>query len=146
MLRVVPRVDRGECVDVGVVLHCQNADHLGAQMHQDAVRPAALAPDLDVESVRQALDAVLAVCSGDPKAGPSGAGSRRERFGRLTAPRSTVVQAGPTHPGVTADPAAQLERLLDRLVRRAQDLGPDGSLDLVVSRTVLSTRQPGGAD
>ena len=117
VLRVVPRMDRGEYVNVGVVLYCQNADYLGVQVQVDPARLSALAPDLDVESVLHALDAVRAVCSGDPKAGRSGTGSRRERFGWLTAPRSTVVQAGPVHGGTTADPAADLERLLGALVR-----------------------------
>jgi len=117
VLRVVPRMDRGEYVNVGVVLYCQNADYLGVQLQVDDARLAALAPDLDTESVLQALDAVQAVCAGDPRAGRSGTGSRRERFGWLTAPRSTVVQAGPVHSGVTTDPAAQLDRLVDRLVR-----------------------------
>jgi hypothetical protein len=112
----VPRVDRGECVNVGVVLYCQNADFLAAATHVDAERLRALDPGVDVEAVRQVLDAARAVCAGDASAGRSGAGSRRDRFGWLTAPRSTVVQAGPVHSGVTDDPAAQLDRLLARLV------------------------------
>ena len=117
LLRAVPRVDRGECLNVGVVLYCQGADYLKVLVHLDADRLRALDPTVDVDLVLAALGAVAAVCAGDSAAGPAAAGSRRERFGWLTAPRSTVVQAGPVHSGVTHDPDAQLHRLLDRLVR-----------------------------
>jgi Protein of unknown function (DUF3037) len=117
VLRAVPRVDRGECVNVGVVLYCQGADFLGAAVELDAGRLLTLDPHVDVEGVRAALDALGAVCRGEAATGPAAAGSRRERFGWLTAPRSTVVQAGPVHGGMTTDPPAELERLLDRLVR-----------------------------
>ena len=116
LLRVMPRVDRGECVNVGVVLYCQGGDFLGVAVHLDVARLQALDPQLDVEAVRAALDGVREVCGGDPDAGPAGQGSPRARFGWLTAPRSTVVQPGPVHAGLTADPAADLARLLDRLV------------------------------
>jgi hypothetical protein len=117
LLRAVPRVDRGECLNVGVVLYCQGADYLKVLLHLDEARLCALDPGVDVDLVRAALEAVVAVCAGDAAAGPAAGGSRRERFGWLTAPRSTVVQAGPVHSGVTHDPDAQLHRLLDRLVR-----------------------------
>ncbi len=117
LLRAVPRVDRGECVNVGVVLYCQAADYLGVLLHVDEGRLRALDPAVDVDAVRAALAGVRAVCAGDPAAGPAAAGSLRERFGWLTAPRSTVVQAGPVHSGVTLDPDAHLHRLVARLVR-----------------------------
>jgi hypothetical protein len=82
----------------------------------DEARLRVLDPRVDVDAVRSALAGVEAVCAGDPSAGPAAQGSRRERFGWLTAPRSTVVQAGPVHGGVTLDPDAHLHRLLDRLV------------------------------
>jgi Protein of unknown function (DUF3037) len=116
VLRAVPRVDRGECVNVGVVLYCQAADYLRVLVHVDEARLRSLDPSVDVDAVRSALAGVEAVCAGDAAAGPAAAGSRRERFGWLTAPRSTVVQAGPVHSGVTHDPDGQLHRLLDRLV------------------------------
>ena len=116
LLRAVPRVDRGECLNVGVVLYCQGADYLKVLLHLDEARLRALDPGVDVELVRAALGAVAAVCAGDEAAGPAAGGSRRERFGWLTAPRSTVVQPGPVHSGVTHDPEAQLQRLLARLV------------------------------
>jgi hypothetical protein len=117
LLRAVPRVDRGECLNVGVVLYCQGADYLKVLLHVEESRLRALDPAVDVDLVRAALAAVAAVCAGDLAAGPAAGGSRRERFGWLTAPRSTVVQAGPVHSGVTHDPEAQLQRLLDRLVK-----------------------------
>jgi hypothetical protein len=117
VLRAVPRVDRGECLNVGVVLYCQGADYLRVLVHLDDARLRSLDPSVDLDAVRSALAGVEAVCAGDAVAGPAAAGSRRERFGWLTAPRSTVVQAGPVHSGVTLDPDGQLHRLLDRLVR-----------------------------
>jgi hypothetical protein len=116
-LRAVPRVDRGESINVGVVLYSQAADYLGAAVHLDEDRLRLLDPAVDVESVRSALDGVCAVCAGSPDAGRAATGSRRARFGWLTAPRSTVVQPGPVHGGLTDDPAAELDRLLTRLVR-----------------------------
>lgn len=117
LLRAVPRVDRGECVNVAVVLYCGPLDALEVAVHVDEARLRALDPDVDVETVRAALRTVSAVCAGDPAVGPSGAGSRKERFGWLTAPRSTVVQPGPVHCGVTDDPARTLAGLVGRLVR-----------------------------
>jgi len=117
VLRAVPRVDRGECINVGVVLYCQARDFLGAAVHLDERRLLALDPEADVVAVTAALDGVRTVCRGGAPAGPAAAASPRARFGWLTAPRSTVVQAGPVHGGLTADPVADLERLLARLVR-----------------------------
>ena len=121
LLRAVPRVDRGESINVGVAVYSQAADFLGAAVHVDRGRLAALDPGGDVDdlvgSVSAALDTIKAVCDGDPSAGPAAAGTRGERFRWLSAPRSTVVQPGPIHGGVTADPAAELDHLLERLVR-----------------------------
>jgi hypothetical protein len=117
VLRAVPRVDRGECLNVGVVLYCQARDYLRAALHVDEARLLALHPGTDVDAVRAALAGVEAVCAGDADAGKAALGSRRERFGWLTAPRSTVVQVGPVHGGLTRDPGADLDRLLSRLVR-----------------------------
>jgi hypothetical protein len=117
VLRCVPRVDREEFVNVGVVLYCQQADFLAALCHVDGDRLATLAPALDLEAVRSALDTVAAVCRGDESAGAAGRTPLGTRFGFLSAPRSTVVQPGPIHGGLTADPARELQHLLDRLVR-----------------------------
>ena len=116
VLRCVPRVDREEFVNVGVVLHCQAADFLRAAWHVDRDRLLALDPRLDVDQVCESLAFVEAVCSGDPTAGGPGAVPVSQRFGFLKAPRSTVLQPGPVHGGVTADPGRQLERLLEQLV------------------------------
>ena len=117
VLRAVPRPDRGEQVNVGAVLYCQEADFLGAAVHLDPARLRALDPDIDLELLTAALDAIRDVCAGAPCAGEAGAANLRNRFGWLSAPRSTVLQPGPIHGGLTADPAAELERLLDRMVR-----------------------------
>ncbi len=117
VVRCVPRVDREEFVNVGVVLHCQQADFLEAAWHVDRERLLALAPSLDLDAVCSALEAIEAVCRGDASAGEAGRAPMGTRFGFLRAPRSTVVQPGPVHGGTTDDPARQLEHLLDRLVR-----------------------------
>jgi hypothetical protein len=116
VVRAVPRTDRGEYVNVGVVLYCQAAAFLGCELHVAPERLRALDPDVDVPAVQAALDAIRAVCAGDPVAGPVAAGSLTARFGWLTAPRSTIVQPGNVHAGVTVDPAARLAQLAARLV------------------------------
>ena len=116
VLRVVPRVERGEFVNVGVVVYCRALDYLGTWITDDLSRAAALAPELDVEAVRQHLDAVAAVCAGAPEAGGSGRRSPGDRFRWLVAPRSTVVQTSPVHTGITTDPAAELEDLASVMV------------------------------
>ncbi|HSJ20623.1 MAG TPA: DUF3037 domain-containing protein [Nocardioidaceae bacterium] len=117
VLRCVPRVDREEFVNVGVVLYCQRADFLEARCHVDLDRLEVLAPDLDVDAVRSALATIEAVCRGDDSGGAASRTPMGTRFGFVSAPRSTVVQPGPTHGGLTTDPDGQLEHLLDRLVR-----------------------------
>ena len=117
VLKAVPRIDRGECVNVGVVLYCQARDYLATLHHLDEARLRALDPRVDLDAVGDALAGVEAVCAGRAMAGRASGGSPRERFGWLTAPRSTVVQSGPVHSGLTRDPDADLRRLLDRLVR-----------------------------
>ncbi|HEY2193094.1 MAG TPA: DUF3037 domain-containing protein [Actinomycetospora sp.] len=112
-LKVVPRVDRGECVNVGVLLYCRHEVHLTIRLALDRARLAALAPDLDVEEVATAVHAWARTVAGE---GPAGVLSAGERFRWLTAPRSTVVQPGPVHTGLTADPDAEADRLLARLV------------------------------
>lgn len=117
ILRVVPRVERGECLNVGVLVYCQPADLLVAAVHLDRSRLAALAPDLDLDAVQRALEGVHRVCTGGDDAGPAAESSLGQRFRWLTSPRSTIVQTGPAHAGLTEDPAAEAERLLDLLVR-----------------------------
>lgn len=116
VLRCVPRPDREEFVNVGVVLHCQAADYLDAAWSVDRDRLRALHPGVDVDQVCEALAFVDLVCRGDARGGEAARQSLGQRFGFLKAPRSTVLQPGPVHGGVTDDPARQLEHLRERLV------------------------------
>lgn len=112
LLRCVPRVDRGELVNVGVVLHCQAVDHLEMRAHVDATRLRALDPDVDVAAIEGALALIDDVCRGRTGAGRPVLESPGKRFGWLAAPRSTIIQPGPVHGGHTSDPSATLEELL----------------------------------
>jgi DUF3037 family protein len=116
VLRVVPRVERGEFINAAVVLYCQADSFLDARVHLDSDRLMALDPEADLEAVRAHLEAVRSVCAGGPEAGSVGRLPLGERFGWLVAPRSTVVQPSPVHTGLTDDPEAELERLLSRMV------------------------------
>ncbi|HEY7047787.1 MAG TPA: DUF3037 domain-containing protein [Jatrophihabitantaceae bacterium] len=116
VLRVVPRVDRGESINAGVVVYCRALDFLGCRVHLDRTRLAALDPSADPAPIERALAGVSDVCADQPGAGPAAAEEIGRRFRWLTAPRSTVVQPGPVHTGLTAEPAAELDRLLRRLV------------------------------
>ena len=116
VLRCVPRPDRGEFLNVGVVLHCQSADFLDVAWHCDRDRLLALDPRLDVDRVCSALAFVEGVCRGDERGGEAARQPLGQRFGFLKAPKSTVLQPGPVHGGVTADPARQLEHLRHQLV------------------------------
>jgi hypothetical protein len=116
-LRCVPRVDREEFVNVGVVVYCQALDFLRSASRVDPARLQSLGGDgLDVDEVREALAAIEAVCAGDGPAGSAATEPIGIRFGFVSAPRSTVVQPGPIHGGVADDPARELTALLDRLV------------------------------
>jgi hypothetical protein len=117
VLRCVPRVDREEFVNVGVVAYCQAADFLAADCHVDEDRLRGLSPTVDLVAVRHALAFVEGVCRGDVSPGDPARGDLGTRFGFLKAPRSTVVQPGPVHGGLTDDPAAELARMVDVLVR-----------------------------
>ncbi len=113
VLQAVPRVQRGELVNVGVVLYSRDLEFLDALTHVDPARLLALDPTVDVAAVEESLDAVCRACRGE---GPAGATPLRQRFGWLTAPRSTVVRTGPIHLGKTVDPAGELVRLHAALV------------------------------
>ena len=116
LLRVVPRVERGERLNVGVVLYSRQHDFLDLRAQLDAARLAALDPQLDPEPVRSRLDALRAVVCGNPDAGALAELPPSERFGWLVAPSSTIIQASEVHTGLTDDPAATLERLFATLV------------------------------
>ena len=119
VLRCVPRVEREEFLNVGVVLYSQGADFLEAAYRVDEARLRAFAPQVSVEDVDQALETICQVCRGVTGGGLPTLGGRGRRFGWLSAPRSTVVQPGPVHGGLTQDPAAELAELLRRLVDQA---------------------------
>jgi hypothetical protein len=123
IVRVVPRVERGECINVGVVLFVRERRYLAARIELDRSRLSALAPDLDLSLVERHLATFLAVAYGHPEGGPLADLPPAERFHWLTAPRSTMIQTSPAHVGRTADPAAELDRLLDAYVRPAPHNG-----------------------
>jgi hypothetical protein len=116
LLRVVPRVDRGERLNVGVVLYSRQHDFLDLLAQLDAARLAALDPELDPMPVRSRLEALHSVVCGEPAGGALAELPPSERFGWLVAPSSTIIQASEVHTGLTDDPAATLARLFDTLV------------------------------
>jgi hypothetical protein len=116
VLRVVPRVDREEFVNAGVVVFCAEQPFLGARVHIDELRLKALWPALDIDLVRQHLEAVPRICSGDPSAGPIARLTPRERFHWLVAPRSTIIQVSAVHSGLCETPSAALDRLFLQLI------------------------------
>ena len=117
VVRVVPRVERGEFLNAGVILHCPALRYLGARIELDAARLSALAPGVDAATVEEHLRLIPLVCAGGEGSGPIGRLGQRERWHWLSSPRSTVVQASPAHSGLCMDPEETLERLLARLVR-----------------------------
>lgn len=116
VLRCVPRVDREEFLNVGVVLFCDATDYLDVAWHVDAERLRALDATIDLDRLRDSLAFVEGVCAGDDRGGAAARAPIRQRFGFLRAPRSTMLQPGPVHGGTTRDPARQLEHLLERFV------------------------------
>jgi hypothetical protein len=117
VIRVVPRVDREEFVNAGVILFCLERDFLDARVELDPERVRALFPDADLAVIEEHLLAVPRVCAGGEAAGPIGKLSKRERFHWLVAPRSTMIQVSPVHTGVCDDPGRALEHLMDQMVR-----------------------------
>ena len=117
VIRVVPRVEREEFINVGVILSCEASRYLEARIDLDEARLRALAPDLDIESVSRHLQAVTAICRGGPGTGPIGQLPPRARFHWLTAKRSSILQTSPVHTGKCSDMDAIMEHLLRRMVR-----------------------------
>jgi hypothetical protein len=116
LIRLVPSVERGECLNIGVILFCRTLDFLGARIYLNAERALALSPDLDLAAVQQQLDTIVRICEGGPEAGSLGKLSQSERFHWLVSPRSTIIQISPTHEGVCDDPEAALEHLFKTMV------------------------------
>jgi hypothetical protein len=117
VVRVVPRVERGEFLNAGVILFSSTAAYLCARIELDRERLLALAPDIDLGLVEGHLDVIPKVCAGGADAGPIGSLSQRQRFHWLVAPRSTILQTSPVHSGVHHDVEAALQGLFERLVR-----------------------------
>lgn len=117
VIRVVPRVEREEFVNVGAVVSCPARGFLEAKIEFDPARVLALDPEADIESIREHLAAIPVICGGGPEAGAIGLLTPRERFRWLAAPRSTVIQFSPAHTGRCEDPEALLARLLKTMVR-----------------------------
>jgi hypothetical protein len=119
VVRVVPRIERGEFINAGVVLFCRQRRFLAARTRLDERALAALSGECDAAEVRSQLATLEAVAAGDEASGGAVAAMpQSERFHWLTAPASTIVQPSPVHTGVTADPAAELEHLFAALVSR----------------------------
>jgi hypothetical protein len=118
LIRVVPSVERGECLNVGVLLFCRTQRFLGVRIHLDQARLLALSPDLDLATVQQELDDIVQICEGGPQAEPLGQMSQSERFHWLVSPSSTVIQTSPVHTGLSSNPEAALEQLFKTMVHR----------------------------
>ena len=116
VIRVVPRVDREEFVNAGVIVYCAEQRFLAARVHVDEARLKALWPELDIDLVRQHLEAITRISSGDPSGGPIARLAPGERFHWLVAPRSTMIQVSPVHSGICEIPAEALERLFQQLI------------------------------
>ena len=136
LVRVMPRVERGEAINVGVIVYSQAFRYLCARIELDEPRLLAVDPAADLDAVRAGLSAFEKACTEGPLAGrPLG-----ERFRWLTAPRSTIVQPGPVHSGLTADPAAELTHLFDTLVRVSPLPAPAMKIGLLPGELGLSWR------
>jgi Protein of unknown function (DUF3037) len=114
--RLVPRIERGEQMNVGVVVFCRPLDYLAARTSLDEERARALWPELDLDAVRPHLDAIERIAAGEPDGGPIAGLDTTARFHWLVAPSSTIIQPSEVHTGVCDDPPSQLSRLFDSLV------------------------------
>jgi hypothetical protein len=124
VIRIVPRVEREECFNAGIVLLCRPRRFLAARVELDEDLLAAFAPDPLPADVRPHLDALVRIAAGDPTAGPIAALSQPQRFHWLSAPSSTIIQPGPVHTGLCDDPADMLDHLFDTLVARPRPENP----------------------
>jgi hypothetical protein len=116
IIRVVPFVERGECINIGVILFCRTRRFLDMLVHFDEQRLRAFAPALDLSCVQQQIEALIQICHGGDASGPIGQLSQAERFHWLVSPRSTIIQISPVHCGTCSDPASALQNLLQKLV------------------------------
>ena len=116
IVRIVPLVERGECINVGVIVFCRTQCFLDMLIHFDQQRLSAFAPTLDFGLVQRQIEALVQVCHGSHGSGPIGQLSQAERFHWLVSPRSTIIQTSPIHCGICSDPRSTLEDLLHKLV------------------------------
>jgi Protein of unknown function (DUF3037) len=116
IIRIVPYVERGEFINVGVILFCRTRRFLGMLFSLDVNRLLALAPDIDIDDVQHELAIMQRIAKGGKEAGPIGELSPSERFNWLISPRSTIIQTSPVHAGMSADPQATLDHLLKTMV------------------------------
>jgi Protein of unknown function (DUF3037) len=128
VIRVVPRVEREEFVNAGVIVFCLERNFLAAKVHVDDERLKALWPEIDVDLVQRHLEAFPRISAGDPSAGPIARLSLRERFHWLVSPRSTIIQVSPVHTGICESPEQALDRLFERLAARELQEKADPSL------------------
>jgi hypothetical protein len=124
IVRVVPRVERQEFINAGVIVFCLEKRYLAARIHLDEARLKALWPEAEAALVKEHLHAISRICTGDPAAGPIAKLSQRERFHWLISPRSTIIQTSPVHTGI-CDSA---DDLLDRLTKQFVDVGPGAGI------------------
>jgi hypothetical protein len=117
VIRIVPRVERQEFINAGIILWCKEQDFLEARIELDEARLRVLDSSMDVDAVRRHLASIAIICAGGDDAGPIGKLTKRERFDWLVAPRSTVIQTSAVHTGRCVDLAATMERLLSSMVR-----------------------------
>ena len=116
IIRVLPRVDREEFINVGVIVSCPDHDFLGCQIHLDEQRLLNLHPGADLLTIREHLEALERICAGGENSGPIGQLPKRNRFHWLVAPRSTMIQTSPVHTGQCTDPAHVVEHLAKKMV------------------------------
>ncbi|MEJ0086796.1 MAG: DUF3037 domain-containing protein [Pseudomonadota bacterium] len=117
VIRVVPRVERQEFVNAGVIAWCKEQEFLAARIELDEARLRMLDPSVDIDAVRRHLESISIICAGGEGAGPIGKLPKRERFDWLVAPRSTIIQTSAVHTGRCADLEAMLEHLMNAMVR-----------------------------
>jgi hypothetical protein len=130
----VPKVEREEFINAGVILSCPARAFLDACIELDESRLMAMDPTLDVETIRAHLASIPIVCAGGEQAGPIGQLSQRERFHWLVSPRSTIIQTSPVHTGCCKDPSTVLEHLLDTMVRPSRAESPAADVHAHVTR------------
>jgi Protein of unknown function (DUF3037) len=116
LVRLVPHVERGECINVGIILFCRTQRFLGALIHLDEQRALALVPHIDLTFIYQHLNRIPLICAGGEQAGSIGQLSQSERFHWLVSPRSTIIQTSPVHSGLSIDPPDTLLSLYKKLV------------------------------